>query len=72
MRCTVSTSNPVCIKEIAIKTSFSHIISIAGILYYTCCLGIDIHCTRYKMPSTDVFNELCIKTTLLRSIPNKL
>ena len=36
------TSNLVCVKEIAIKTTCGHMISIAGIIYYTCSLVIDI------------------------------
>ena len=37
-----------CIKEVAIRTTFRHMINIAGISNYTCCLVIDIQCTRYK------------------------
>ena len=44
----VPTSNLVCIKEIAIRTTFCHMINITGIFYYTCSLVIDIECTRYK------------------------
>ena len=44
----VPTSNLACIKEVAISTTFSHMINIAGITYYTCSLVIDIHCTRNK------------------------
>ena len=40
----VPTSNFVSIKELAIRTTFC----IAGIIYYTCNLDIDIQCTRYK------------------------
>ena len=36
-----------CTKEVAGRTTFSHIINIAGIIYYTCSLVIDIECTRY-------------------------
>ena len=62
----VPTSNLVCIKDVAITTTFC----IAGIIYYTCNLIIDIQCTRYKkMPSPNVFRELCVKITMLRSIP---
>ena len=43
----VSTSNLVCIKEVAIRTTFSHMVNIAGIIYYNCSLLIDIKCTRY-------------------------
>ena len=32
----VPISNLVCIKEVAIRTTFSHMINIAGIIYYTC------------------------------------
>ena len=48
---------------VAIRTTFN----IAGIIYYTCNFVFDIQCNRYK----NVFNEMCVKTTLLRSIPNK-
>ena len=40
----VPTSNLVCIKEVAIRTTFC----IVGIIYYTCNLATDIQCTRYK------------------------
>ena len=36
------TSNLVCIKEVAIRTTFC----IAGMIYYTWNLAIDIQCTR--------------------------
>ena len=64
----VPTSNLVCIKEVAIRTTFCF----AGIIYYTCNLVTDIQCTRYKMPSANIFKELCVKISLLRSIPKKL
>ena len=32
----------------------------------------DNQCTVTKVPSTNVFNELCVKISLLRSIPKKL
>ena len=67
----VPTSNVVCVKEVAIRTTFSHMIDIAGIIYYICSFVIDIQCTRYKNAFKNVFNELCVKTALLRSIPNK-
>ena len=41
----VSTSNLVCIKEVAIRTTSSHMINIARIIYYT---YIYIRCIRYK------------------------
>ena len=46
----VPTSNLVCIKEVAIRTTSSHITSIAGIIYhtFTCSSVTDIQCTRYK------------------------
>ena len=62
------TSNLACNRDVAIRTSFSHMIKIAEIIYYTCNLVIDIQYTRYD---NAVFNELCGKATLLRSIPNK-
>ena len=36
------------IKAVTIRTTFSHMINIAGIIYYTCSSFIDIHCTRYN------------------------
>ena len=62
----------VCIKEVAIRTTFSHMINISGIIYYACNLVIDVQCTRYKDSPTNVFNESCVKITLLRSIPKKI
>ena len=50
----ILTSNLVCIKEVAIRTTFSYIINTAGIIYYTCSLIIDIQCTHYE----NVFNKL--------------
>ena len=44
----VPISNLVCIKEVAIRTTYRHTINIAGIIYYTCSLVIDIQCTRYE------------------------
>ena len=64
----VSTSNLVCAEEVAIRTTFC----IAGIIYYTCNFVIDIQFTRYKMPPANVFNELCVKITLLRPNQRKL
>ena len=61
----IPTSNLVCITEVTIRTT----LCIAGIIQYTCNLISDSQCTRYKMPSTKVFNKLCIKISLLRSIP---
>ena len=43
------TSNLVCFAEVTIRTTFSHMISFAGNLL--------------KMPSTNVFNKLCVKIT---------
>ena len=62
----VPTSNLVCIKEVAIRTNFSHMINIAGIIYYACRLVIDIQYTHYKMPLTNVINEMCVKIPLLK------
>ena len=59
----VPTSNLVCIKEVAIGTTFSHMINIAGIIHYTCSLVIDIQCTCSKKPSTNLFNGFCVKIT---------
>ena len=61
----VPTSNLGCIKEDAIRTT----LCIAGLNYYT-CNTFNVPVT--KMPSTNVFNELCVKISLLRSIPIKL
>ena len=67
----VPTSNLAYIKEVTIRTTFSHVINIDGIIYYTCSLVIDIQHTGYIMPLTNFFNELCVKTTLIGSIPSK-
>ena len=64
----VPTSNLVCIKEVAIRTTFC----IAGIIYYTCNLATDIQCTGYKNAFNKRLNELCVKISLLRSIPKNL
>ena len=65
------TSDPVHIKEVAMRTTFSHMINIAGIIYYTCNVVIDIQITRYKNAFNKRFNEWRVKTTSLRSTPNK-
>ena len=44
----VPTSNLACITEVTIRTTFSHMINIAGIMCYTCSLVIDIQCVRNK------------------------
>ena len=54
----VPTYNIVCIKEVAIRTTFSHMINIAGIIYYTCSLVIDIQCTRYKNAFNKRFHRI--------------
>ena len=51
------------VKEVAIRTTFSHMINIAGIIYYTCSLVIDIYPTPYKMPSTTAFKN-CVSKQL--------
>ena len=56
------------IKEVAILTTFSHVINIAELIYYTCSFVTDIQYTCYKNAFK---NSFCVKTTLLRSIPNK-
>ena len=43
----VPTSNLVCIKEVAIRITFSHLINIAGIIYI-CGLVINMQCACYK------------------------
>ena len=42
------TSDLVCTKEVTIRTTFSHMINIAGIICSIWSLVIDIQCTRYK------------------------
>ena len=64
----IPTSNLVCNKEVAIRTTFSHMINIAEIIDYTCSLVIDIQRARKK--KKDVFNDLCVEITLLRSLKN--
>ena len=49
----VSTSNIVCVKEVATRSTFY----IAGIMFYTCNLVTDIQCTRYK----NTFNKRASK-----------
>ena len=39
----VPTSNLICINEVAIRNTFCHMINIAGIIYYTCSLVIDLN-----------------------------
>ena len=63
----VSTSNFVCIKEVAIRTTFSYMINIAGIIYTLLTFNVPV----MEMHSTYVFDKLCFKTTLLRSFLNK-
>ena len=43
----------VCIEEVVIRTTFSHMTNIAVLIYYTCSLVIEIQCTRYR----NAFNE---------------
>ena len=64
----VPTSNFDCIKKVAIRTTFSHMINIAGIIYYTL---LTFKLPVIKMPLTNVFNEFCVKIDLLRSTSNK-
>ena len=45
-------------------------INIAGIIYYTCSLVMDIERTRNKNVITNIFNQLCVEITLLRSKNN--
>ena len=52
------TSILVCIKEVAVRTTFSHMINTAGTIYYTCTLVIDIHCTRYKNAFKKLFQRI--------------
>ena len=53
-------TNLICIKEVAIRTTFSHMIYIAGKNYYTCSLGIDIECTCYKKCLQQTFLTNCV------------
>ena len=68
----VPTSNLVYIKEVAFRTTFCHMIKISGIIYYTCSLVIEINVIVTKIPSTNVFNELCVKMTRPRSNTKKV
>ena len=54
--------------NLAIRTT----LCIAGIIYHTCNLVTEVNVSITKMPSTNVFNELCVKISLLRSILKKL
>ena len=60
----------ICFQDVFIRNTSSHMINIAGILYYTCSLVIDIQCTRYRNTFNNVFNEFCFKKTP-RSIPEE-
>ena len=62
----VPTSNLVCMKEVAIRTTFSHMFNISGLIYYNCSVVIDIQITRYKTLLTN-----CVSNNFLRSIRNK-
>ena len=53
------------------RRSSLELLPIAGIIYYTCSLVIDIQCTRHKNAFNIFFNELCAKITLLISILKK-
>ena len=50
------TSNLVCIKEVAIRTT----LCIAGLIYYTCNLVTDIQCTPYKRAFNKRFLTNCV------------
>ena len=50
----VPTSNLVCMKEVAIRTTFC----IAGIIYYTCDLVIASRCNRYKQAINKPFSQI--------------
>ena len=67
----VPTSNLVSITEVAIRTTFSHMISIAGIIYYTHSLVVGVQCIHYENAFNKLFDELCVKTILLESVPNE-
>ena len=56
----VPTSNLVCTKEVAPRTTFY----IADIIWYTFNLVNEIQYTRYKMPSKNVLNKLCNKNKI--------
>ena len=63
------TSNLDFIKEVTIRITFC----IAGIIYYTCSLVIDIQFIHYnKRAFNKRFYELCVKITLLRYVPKKI
>ena len=47
-QCKRVTSNLVRIKEVTIRATFSHMINIVGIIYYTCSLVIDLQLACYK------------------------
>ena len=56
--CCVPTSNLICVREVAIRTTLSHMINIAGIIYYPCRLVIDIQWTLYKNAFNKGFQQI--------------
>ena len=52
----VPTSNLVCIKEVAVRTT----LRIAGLIYYTCNFVTDIQCTCYKYACNKRFLTKCV------------
>ena len=64
----VPTSNLVCIKEVAVRTNLSQMNNIAGIIYYTCSLVLDIQCTRYKNAPKKRFRRIAFRNNFKRKI----
>ena len=64
-------SNLVCIMDVAIRATCHHMINIAGMIQTLAAKLLTFNVPVIKMPSTNVFIELCVKTTFQRSFPNK-
>ena len=62
------TSNLVCIKEVAIKTTFC----IAGIIYYNCNLVFYIQCTRYKKAFNKRFSRIVCQNNSVKIYSEKI
>ena len=63
----IPTSNLVCIKKVAVRTTFC----IAGIIYYTCNLVTDIQCTRYKNALNKRFSRIVCQNNSAKIYPEK-
>ena len=64
----IPTSDLVCIKEVAIRTTFC----IAEIIYHTFNLVFDIQCTSYKNTFDKRFSRIVCQKDPAKSIPKKV